>query len=296
VDENLDLSWQPLVVDTLQYFAERTPGARVEQTLASIMWHYEDADPDYAAWQSQELQTQINETLVRDMINSSAQRNKLRHVNTTKRAIFPRQVNAPVQVLHKRESKVIEIVPFGITADLLVERTLSHLQEIDAAEAETRGGPCTTSRACCPPGDCADKAWHDAGEAQDVADPAPIKIPRPGFVFSLGGMVAEEDNELFSTLRERTPAAVAAKHEAMEREAAAAELAAAAAAMAGEVLDSAQREVLDPGGCHAHQDPRLICSKTTKPLTALGGTSAAGARSGRGATNEQGDLADAAPD
>jgi len=51
----MDLSWKKTVMDILDEYAERTPGARVEEKRITVSWHYRNADPQYGEHQKNML-------------------------------------------------------------------------------------------------------------------------------------------------------------------------------------------------------------------------------------------------
>jgi trehalose 6-phosphate synthase/phosphatase len=80
-----DLSWRDPVREILDDFTARTPGAILEEKTASFAWHYRRADPEFGAFQANELRIHLLQLL-------SA---------------------APVDVLDGH--KLIEVRPMGIT-------------------------------------------------------------------------------------------------------------------------------------------------------------------------------------
>eukprot|EP01112_Ceratiomyxa_fruticulosa_P009807 TRINITY_DN2573_c0_g3_i3.p1 TRINITY_DN2573_c0_g3~~TRINITY_DN2573_c0_g3_i3.p1 ORF type:complete len:258 (+),score=60.66 TRINITY_DN2573_c0_g3_i3:286-1059(+) len=53
------MSWMEVVLPFLEHYTERTPGSFIEKKQASIVWHYRVCDPEYSAFQAQELLLQI---------------------------------------------------------------------------------------------------------------------------------------------------------------------------------------------------------------------------------------------
>ncbi|HZH04153.1 MAG TPA: trehalose-phosphatase, partial [Myxococcaceae bacterium] len=78
------LEWRRPVLDILNEFATRTPGALVEQKSVSLAWHYRQADPRFGNFQARELLMHLNALLS----------------------------NVPVEVLSG--NKVIEVRPHGV--------------------------------------------------------------------------------------------------------------------------------------------------------------------------------------
>jgi trehalose 6-phosphate synthase/phosphatase len=89
------------VLGILREFAERTPGARVEEKETCLSWHYRGADAEYGERQARELEVHLRELLS----------------------------NLPVEVI--QGAKVIEVRPQGVHKGLVVA---------DVAELAAAGG------------------------------------------------------------------------------------------------------------------------------------------------------------
>jgi trehalose 6-phosphate synthase/phosphatase len=84
------LDWHPRVLPILEEVTARTPGSLVEIKRASLAWHYRMADPEFGAFQANELRLHLTEILS----------------------------NVPVEILSG--DKVIEIRPHGINKGVVV--------------------------------------------------------------------------------------------------------------------------------------------------------------------------------
>ena len=49
-----DKEWLAPAREIMEYFAARTPGSRVIETMSSVSWHYQKTQGDHAAIQSKE--------------------------------------------------------------------------------------------------------------------------------------------------------------------------------------------------------------------------------------------------
>ena len=58
-----DLRWKDTVRPVLAEYAERTPGARIEEKSAALVWHYREADDALGEWQALELMSVLEDML-----------------------------------------------------------------------------------------------------------------------------------------------------------------------------------------------------------------------------------------
>lgn len=54
-----DNSWQPIVMDILQNYTDRTQGSSIEKKKAALTWHYRRSDPVFGAFQASNLRTYL---------------------------------------------------------------------------------------------------------------------------------------------------------------------------------------------------------------------------------------------
>jgi trehalose 6-phosphate synthase/phosphatase len=94
-----DAAWRDSVIQILQYFCERTPGAYLELKEKIITWHFRDADPTFGSWQAKELQLHLAESCM----------------------------NLPVEVVSG--PKYLELRPVGVTRVAAVQRIVAELPE-----------------------------------------------------------------------------------------------------------------------------------------------------------------------
>ena len=93
----IDAGWKERVLPILLEYADRTPGALVEEKVAGVAWHYRMADPEYGSFQANELRKHLTELLS----------------------------NAPVEILAGHE--VIELRPHGVHKGRIVEPLLTRV-------------------------------------------------------------------------------------------------------------------------------------------------------------------------
>lgn len=58
-----DLRWKEIAMPVLAEYAERTPGARIEEKSAALVWHYREADDTLGEWQALELLSVLEDML-----------------------------------------------------------------------------------------------------------------------------------------------------------------------------------------------------------------------------------------
>jgi trehalose 6-phosphate synthase/phosphatase len=94
-----DVGWKERVLPILLEYADRTPGALVEDKPAGLAWHYRMADPEYGISQANELRKHLTELLS----------------------------NTPAEILAGH--KVIELRPHGINKGSLVRPIVERMPE-----------------------------------------------------------------------------------------------------------------------------------------------------------------------
>lgn len=94
-----DLDWKEIVEPVMKSYTESTDGSSIEPKESALVWHYQDADPDFGSWQATELMLHLENVLA----------------------------NEPVVV--KRGHQIVEVKPQGVSKGLVVEKVLSKLHE-----------------------------------------------------------------------------------------------------------------------------------------------------------------------
>eukprot|EP00842_Homolaphlyctis_polyrhiza_P001051 jgi/Hompol1/1947/HPOL_002802-RA len=61
--DQIDPSWRDTVRPLFKHYTERTPGSFIEENEMNITWHYNNADPEFGAWQATELQANLEKLL-----------------------------------------------------------------------------------------------------------------------------------------------------------------------------------------------------------------------------------------
>lgn len=61
-------SWHAIVLPILQLYTDSTDGSYIQEKESAIVWHFEDADPDFGNWQSKELVDHLESVLVNESV------------------------------------------------------------------------------------------------------------------------------------------------------------------------------------------------------------------------------------
>lgn len=93
----LDLEWMELALPVMRQYTEATDGSSIEQKESAIVWHHQEADPDFGTWQAKELLDHLESVLAKE----------------------------PVVV--KRGQHIVEVKPQGISKGVVVENLISTL-------------------------------------------------------------------------------------------------------------------------------------------------------------------------
>ncbi|PKU78015.1 alpha,alpha-trehalose-phosphate synthase [UDP-forming] 6 [Dendrobium catenatum] len=94
-----DCSWKPIAEPVMSLYTETTDGSTIEDKETSMVWCYEDADPDFGSCQAKELLDHLESVLA----------------------------NEPVSV--KTGQNNVEVKPQGVSKGLVAEQLLSTMRE-----------------------------------------------------------------------------------------------------------------------------------------------------------------------
>ncbi|OVA16294.1 Glycosyl transferase [Macleaya cordata] len=92
-----DFDWKRIAEPVMRLYTETTDGSYIETKESAIVWHHQDADPDFGSCQAMELLDHLENVLA----------------------------NEPVVV--KRGQHIVEVKPQGISKGLVVERLFSSM-------------------------------------------------------------------------------------------------------------------------------------------------------------------------
>ncbi|MCO5604326.1 hypothetical protein L7F22_058491 [Adiantum nelumboides] len=96
---HMDFSWKEVVSPVLKLYTESTDGSYIEAKESALVWHYQDADPDFGSWQAKELLDHLESVLA----------------------------NEPLSV--KTGQQIIEVKPQGVSKGVFVDQLLSSLAD-----------------------------------------------------------------------------------------------------------------------------------------------------------------------
>ncbi|XP_022749451.1 probable alpha,alpha-trehalose-phosphate synthase [UDP-forming] 11 isoform X2 [Durio zibethinus] len=95
---SMDLSWKEVVEPIMQHYMEATDGSFIENKESALVWHHQDADPDFGLCQAKELHDHLENVLA----------------------------NEPVVV--KRGQQIVEVKPQGLSKGIVVENVISTIR------------------------------------------------------------------------------------------------------------------------------------------------------------------------
>ncbi|KAI3976303.1 hypothetical protein MKX01_021845 [Papaver californicum] len=90
-----DIDWKRMAEPVMQLYTERTDGSFIESKESALVWHHQDADPDFGTCQAKELLEHLENVLA----------------------------NEPVEV--KRGQHIVEVKPQGVSKGFVVEKLFS---------------------------------------------------------------------------------------------------------------------------------------------------------------------------
>ncbi|KAL4319064.1 hypothetical protein GQ457_18G021800 [Hibiscus cannabinus] len=93
----VDLEWKKVVEPVMSLYRETTDGSNIETKESALVWHHQDADPDFGSCQAKELLDHLENVLA----------------------------NEPAVV--KRGQHIVEVKPQGVSKGLVAEKVLSRM-------------------------------------------------------------------------------------------------------------------------------------------------------------------------
>ncbi|KVI01355.1 Glycosyl transferase, family 20 [Cynara cardunculus var. scolymus] len=94
----VDVGWKKVALPVMEHYTEATDGSFIEQKESALVWHHQEADPDFGTWQAKELLDHLESVLA----------------------------NEPVVV--KRGQQIVEVNPQGVGKGVVVDRLVTTMQ------------------------------------------------------------------------------------------------------------------------------------------------------------------------
>ncbi|KAL7590344.1 probable alpha,alpha-trehalose-phosphate synthase [UDP-forming] 11 [Lactuca sativa] len=94
----VDADWKKVALPVMEHYTQATDGSCIEQKESALVWHHQEADPDFGTWQAKELLDHLESVLA----------------------------NEPVVV--KRGQQIVEVNPQGVSKGAVVESLITSMQ------------------------------------------------------------------------------------------------------------------------------------------------------------------------
>lgn len=65
---NEDFDWKKIAEPVMEVYTETTDGSYVEPKESALVWHYQDADPDFGSFQAMELLDHLESVLANEPV------------------------------------------------------------------------------------------------------------------------------------------------------------------------------------------------------------------------------------
>ncbi|KAK9055206.1 hypothetical protein SSX86_026288 [Deinandra increscens subsp. villosa] len=95
---SVDADWKKVALPVMEHYTQATDGSFIEQKESALVWHHQEADPDFGTWQAKELLDHLESVLA----------------------------NEPVVV--KRGQQIVEVNPQGVSKGVVVESLIASMQ------------------------------------------------------------------------------------------------------------------------------------------------------------------------
>ncbi|PIN14737.1 Trehalose-6-phosphate synthase component TPS1 [Handroanthus impetiginosus] len=96
----IDLDWKKIVLPIMEHYTEATDGSSIEQKESALVWHHQEADPDFGSWQAKELLDHLESVLAND----------------------------PVVV--KKGQQIVEVKPQGVSKGVVVKNLMETMRNM----------------------------------------------------------------------------------------------------------------------------------------------------------------------
>ena len=63
-----DFGWKDIAEPVMKLYSETTDGSFIDDKESALVWHHEDADPDFGSWQAKELLDHLESVLANEPV------------------------------------------------------------------------------------------------------------------------------------------------------------------------------------------------------------------------------------
>ena len=60
--------WKKIVEPVMKHYTEATDGSYIERKETALVWHHQEADPDFGSWQAKELLDHLENVLANEPV------------------------------------------------------------------------------------------------------------------------------------------------------------------------------------------------------------------------------------
>ena len=64
----MDFDWMKIALPVMEHYTEATDGSFIEQKESALVWHHQEADPDFGTWQAKELLDHLESVLANEPV------------------------------------------------------------------------------------------------------------------------------------------------------------------------------------------------------------------------------------
>lgn len=64
----MDFEWKKIALPVMEHYTEATDGSFIEQKESALVWHHQEADPDFGSWQAKELFDHLENVLANEPV------------------------------------------------------------------------------------------------------------------------------------------------------------------------------------------------------------------------------------
>lgn len=64
----MDFDWKKIALPVMEHYTEATDGSFIEPKESALVWHHQEAGPDFGMWQAKELLDHLESVLANDPV------------------------------------------------------------------------------------------------------------------------------------------------------------------------------------------------------------------------------------